>query len=298
MTTTPEQLQSMVAPGQEDALDEFLKELEEQNAALADEEEAPNEEAPGEPALLAGKFKTREDLERGYLELQRKLGERGQGPGAEGSSAAQAGPTPDQYTPELGKQLYGDTVAAAIEAAQINPLEMAEKLSAGQDVTGYVDALAEKGGLPRVLIETYLAGVAPAKPSGAAAQTLTQADEAELKAMVGGDQGFQALSRWAAANLQPDELADYNAAVDSGNKAAARFAIRQLQARATGGEGEKREPRLIGGGAPITGDVFTTDQQAVDARAKRGKDGRNLYETDPSYRSWYEKTLSRSKVFV
>ncbi|MEB3360693.1 MAG: hypothetical protein VKI42_01060 [Synechococcaceae cyanobacterium] len=294
MTTAPEQLQAMVGPGQEDALDEFLKEVEQQDAAIAAAEDQQGEES-GE-TLLAGKFKSPEELERGYLELQRKLGERGQDPTAEESSAAQAGPTPDQYTPELGKQLYGDTVAAAIEAAQINPLEMAQRVYAGQDVAPYVDALVEKGGLPRDLVETYLAGVAPAPAAGADAQALTPADEAELKAMVGGEQQFQELGKWALANLSADELADYNAAIDSGNKAAARFAIRQLHLRSSGGE--KREPKLISGGAPVTGDVFESDQQAIDARTKKGKDGRTLYESDPTYRAWYEKTLSRSKVFV
>jgi len=55
-------------------------------------------------------------------------------------------PTPDQYTPELGKQLYGDTVAGAIEAAQINPLAMAQKVYAGQDASSDIDALVEKDG--------------------------------------------------------------------------------------------------------------------------------------------------------
>ena len=41
-----------------------------------------------------------------------------------------------------------------------------------------------------------------------------------------------------------------------------------------------------------------TDQQAVDARSKRGKDGKFLYESDPKYRQWYDKTLARSNVFL
>ena len=294
MTATPApELQDLLAPGQEDMIDGFLEELEQEQQQLSSDPE------PQDQQLLAGKFKSTEELEKAYLEAQKLISQRGQKAPEPEESQPQL--TPEQYTPELGKQLYGDTVATAIEAAEINPLEMAEKVYAGQDVSSYVDALVEKGGLPRQVVETYLQGVAPAKtnPPGtpdSSAQGLTDADVSELKAMVGGDQQFQQLSQWAVANLDPQELADYNAAVDSGNKAAARFALRQLQVRAAGGG--TQEPKLIGGGSAIKADVFETDQQAVEARSKRDKSGRFLYESDPKYRQWYDKTLSRSNVFL
>lgn len=290
VTNAPE-LQDLLAPGQEDLIDGFLEELEQEQQELNSEPEQQDQQ------LLAGKFKSTEELEKAYLEAQKLISQRGQQPPAEEQSPA---PQPQDYTPELGKQLYGDTVATAIEAAAINPLEMAEKVYAGEDVSSYVDALVEKGGLPRSVVETYLQGVAPAKgsvpatPDGSTAG-LTEADVVELKTMVGGEQQFQQLSQWATANLDPQELADYNAAVDSGNKAAARFALRQLQVRAAGGS---QEPQLIGGGTAVKTDVFETDQQAVDARSKRGKDGKFLYESDPKYRQWYDKTLARSNVFL
>lgn len=294
MTATPApELQDLLAPGQEDMIDGFLEELEQEQQQLSSDPE------PQDQQLLAGKFKSTEELEKAYLEAQKLISQRGQKAPEPEESQPQL--TPEQYTPELGKQLYGDTVATAIEAAEINPLEMAEKVYAGQDVSSYVDALVEKGGLPRQVVETYLQGVAPAKanPPGtpdSSAQGLTDADVSELKAMVGGDQQFQQLSQWAVANLDPQELADYNAAVDSGNKAAARFALKQLQVRAAGGGAQ--EPKLIGGGSAIKADVFETDQQAVEARSKRDKSGRFLYEADPKYRQWYDKTLSRSNVFL
>jgi hypothetical protein len=269
-------------------IDGFLEELEEEQAQL-------NTPAPAaEESLLAGKFKSTEELERAYLEAQKLISSRGQQPPE--PAADESAFTPDQYTPELGKQLYGDTVATAIEAAQINPLEMAEKVYAGQDVSSYVDALVNQGGLPREVVETYLQGVKPAAaPAQQPSSGLTDADVAELKGLVGGDEQFQQLSQWAMSNLEPQELADYNAAIDSGNKAAARFALKQLQVRASSGGGE---PKLISGGGAVKTDVFESDQQAVDARSKRDANGRFLYETDPKYRQWYDKTLSRSNVFL
>lgn len=298
MTATPTaDIQNMIAPGQEGVVDQFFEDLQQQNAAIAEAEAAQQGEQE-EPQLLAGKFKSTEDLEKAYQELQRKLGQRGQDPAAEDSSVADepAGPTPEQYTPELGKQLYGDTVATAIEAAEINPLEMAQKVQAGEDVSAYVDALVEKGGLPREVVQTYLDGVKPQQPPAAAAQAaaLSDADVAELKAVVGGEEQFQQLSQWAMANFDKEELADYNAAVNS-SKAAARFALKQLQARAsaTSSEGLK-EPQLIGGGTPVKTDVFETQQQAIEAMRKTNSQGKRLYNSDPKYRAWYEKTLARS----
>ena len=243
---------------------------------------------------MAGKFKSTEDLERAYLEAQKLISQRGQQiPEPE----TQPELAPDQYTPELGKRLYGDTVSTAIEAAQINPLEMDQKAYAGEDVSPYVDALVEKGGLPRELVQTYLDGIKPqqAPATGGQPAVISEADVAELKAAVDGDQEFARISQWAVSNLSPQDLADYNAAVDSGNKEAARFALKAMKAMS--GSGTAREPELIGGGAPARSDVFDSSQQAIDALNKRNESGKRLYEVDPKYRAWYEKTMARSNPF-
>lgn len=298
MTATPTaDLQNMVAPGQEGVVDQFFEELQQQNAAIA-EAEAEQQVAEEQP-LLAGKFKSTEDLEKAYLEAQKLISQRGQKASEPDGAQQPQQFRAEEYTPELGKQLYGDTVATAIDMAEINPLEMAQKVEAGEDVSNYVDALVEKGGLPRQLVETYLQGVAPAKgnapaqPDGSASG-LSEADVTELKALVGGEEQFQQLSQWAIANLDQQDLADYNAAVDSG-KAAARFALKQLQARAAASsDTEPAEPKLISGGTAVKTDVFETQQQAIEAMRKTNSQGKRLYNTDPKYRAWYEKTLARS----
>lgn len=299
MTTAIEtaDLKALVGPGQEDVFDQFIEEVGQQEAEIAAAERAQVDESQADDGeqLLAGKFRSAEELEKAYLEAQKLISSRGQEPPR---PAEETQFTPEQYTPDLGKQLYGDTVATAIEAAEINPLEMAQKVYAGEDVSAYVDALVGKGGLPRDVVETYLQGVkpAPAAASEGSAASLSSTDEAELKALVGGDQEFQQLSQWAIENLDPDELADYNAVVDSGNKAAARFALRQLKARA-GGEASNGEPKLISGGGAVKTDVFDSDQQAIEAMRKTNAKGQRLYNVDPKYRAWYEKTLQRSSVF-
>ena len=154
MTTSTPDLQELLAPGQESIANEFLEELEQGQGQPSEPHPLAHalEDMQGEQPeqLLAGKFKSPQELEKAYLEAQKLIGQRGQQPPAE----EPASPAPEQYTPELGKQLYGDTVSSAIAAAEINPLEMAQKVQAGQDVSSYVDALVEKGGLPRDLVQT------------------------------------------------------------------------------------------------------------------------------------------------
>ena len=68
MTTTPDSPQitspeaaaeGIVAPGQEDLLNEFIQE----------------QEAEQEPDLIGGKFRSQEDLLKAYQELERKQGQ-------------------------------------------------------------------------------------------------------------------------------------------------------------------------------------------------------------------------------
>jgi hypothetical protein len=96
-------------------------------------------------------------------------------------------------------------------------------------------------------------------------------------------------------NLDPQELADYNAAVDSGNKQAATWALKAIQARATGPA--TTEPKLISGGRPPAVEKFESKQQVLDAMNKRNEKGQKLYEVDEAYRSRFMQILDRSEVF-
>jgi hypothetical protein len=196
-------------------------------------------------------------------------------------------------------EVYGETVATAIEAAEINPFEMAAKLEAGEDVATYVDALVEKGGLPRSLVETYLAGVKPQAPAATEAAEAVSLNEnpeavAALRQSVGGDAAFEQLSRWAAVNLSAAEKADYQAAVDSGNVLAAQWALRAMQARAAG---IKAEPDFLGGGSQTSepADVYETRSDWQKARYAKDDNGNELYARDDSYQRKVDAKHQRSK---
>jgi hypothetical protein len=290
----PAELKQMVdpaSPRQAAILDQFLNDL-----GIADGEPAPApEEEAAKGEKLLGKFESPEQLAKAYQELERKLGQKAEQAAPPEAPAA----PPEEYTPERGVEVYGETVATAIEAAEINPFEMAAKLEAGEDVAPYVNALVEKGGLPRALVETYLAGVKPQAPAAAAAAEAVSLNDnpeavAALRQSVGGDAAFEQLSRWAAVNLNAAEKADYQAAVDSGNVLAAQWALRAMQARATG---IKPEPDFLGGGAQTSepADVYESRSDWQKERYAKDDNGSELYARDESYQRRVDAKHQRSK---
>lgn len=285
MTATPTtepafDARNMVAPGQEGALGDFLNEIEQRDAEAA----PPQEE---EPKLLAGKFKSAEDLEKAYLEAQKLIGKR---------QPQQADPEP-QAPPTREQQIegYGEFIVTAAEEEGLDLAAWEAAVRKGEDTKEQREKLAAKTNIPAQLIEQYEAAFRPQQQqesSEPTSQGLSDTDVTELKELVGGNQEFARLSKWAAANLSADELADYNTAVDSGNKVAVRLALRAMQARSA--VGEPGEPELIGGGRPAGSDVFKSQQEAIEAMRKTDNRGRNLYREDAKYREWFEKTLARS----
>jgi predicted transcriptional regulator len=268
--TTPEGIEGMVAPGQENILEEFVKEQETQ-----------------EPELLLGKFKSQDDLAKAYQELERKLGQPKQEADPEPSPA-------EGYSADQAVGIYGEGPVEALKEKGIDMADVMFKADQGQDISEHYDTLAETFGVTRQVVENYVSkaqGSAPAEAPG-----LTESDAAELKAMVGGDAAFSKLSQWAAGNLDQAELAKYNAVVDSGNKDAIEWALKALQARVAAPDSVV-EPKLYGGGEAAAETKFESQQQVLDAMNKRNSRGQRMYDVDEAYRDKVQKLLAVSDVF-
>jgi hypothetical protein len=275
MTTTPqltipEGIEGMVAPGQENILEEFVKEQEAQ-----------------EPELLLGKFKSQDDLAKAYQQLEKKLGQPKQEADPEPSPA-------EAYSPEQAVGIYGEGPVEALKEKGIDMADVMFKADQGQDISEHYDTLAETFGVTRQVVENYVSkaqGSAPTEAPG-----LTESDAAELKAMVGGDAAFNKLSQWAGSNLDKAELAKYNAVVDSGNKDAIEWALKALQARVAAPDSVV-EPKLYGGGEAPAETKFESQQQVLDAMNKRNSRGQRMYDVDEAYRDKVQKLLAVSDVF-
>jgi len=272
--TTPEGIDGIVAPGQEALVEEFVRE----------------QEAEQEPQLLAGKFKSVEDLAKSYQELERKLGQR-----QTDQPPANDQPEATGYTAEQAVELYGQGPVEALAGKGVDLADVMWKADQGQDISEHYDALAETFGVSRQVVESYVAK-AGAGSDTAAAASLSETDAAELKAMVGGEEGFQQLSAWAAKNLEAKELADYNAVVDSGNRQATEWALKAIQARRAAPDAVV-EPKLYGGGQAPPVARFESQQQVLDAMNKRNDRGQRIYDVDEAYRQKVQDLLARSDVF-
>ena len=267
------ELQGMVAPGQENILDQFVAEQEQE-----------------EQQKILGKFNSPEELAKAYQELEKKLGQPKQTDPAEAPSPVQG------YTAEQAVQTYGQEAVEALAGKGLNLAEVMWQADQGQDISSHYDSLAEAFNVPRQLVEAYVTKTQAPPAAAADSPVLSEQDAAQLKAMVGGDDGFQQLSAWAQQNLDPAELADYNAVVDSGNKQAISWALKAIQAKASG-PAAPSEPKLISGGRPPAVEKFESKQQVLDAMSKRNEKGQKLYEVDDAYRARVRELLARSEVF-
>ena len=182
--------------------------------------------------MLAGKYKSPEELESAYLELQKKLGE---------SPTEEAEPESESeyelYTDdgnvnyETANELYGDQLGNLFKNNNIDPFAMSKHFEEnGGTLNDEMYGQLEKAGLSKSVVDNYLDGVRnevgynpdPAEPA------LSEADVNELKGLAGGEEGYKNLMDWAGNNLGQDAAEDYDAVLATGNKSAVKFAITAL----------------------------------------------------------------------
>ena len=216
--------------------------------------------------MLAGKFKDAEELEKAYIELQKKLGETDE---AEADTDGDTEQEPEEASP--AQQLITNASAEYAEKGELSPEVMEEfKSMSSQDlVSAYMEM---QGNLPK-----------------APAADLTEAETNLIKNEAGGDEGYTNLMQWSGENLDPADVEAFDSLVDSGNSRLIRLAVAGLKAemeKAVGFDGE-----LATGRAPTTtADVFRSQAEVVQAMS----DPR--YDRDPAYRQDVFDKLDRSDV--
>lgn len=213
-----------------------------------------------------------EDMAKSYAELEAKLG----APAAAPADPAQA------ETPPAAEGDPKDT--AKVEKkddekpAFLAPMEAMREAYASGAVTEEHIAAVEATGIPRDLIDTYLAGVKALEAQG----------QQQIHTLAGGEENFKAAASWAAQNLTQEELDGYNAICDqpATRKQAVEWLMSKYQA-ANPSEGAL----LATTTAAPQGDVYSTQAEMQAAFA----DPR--YKTDPAFRQQVaEKTLRSQRA--
>ena len=222
--------------------------------------------------LLAGKYKDAQELEKAYMELQSKLGEKDK----EDTETASA--TDDE--PEEPKLSDG---ASLITDAQKEYYDNDNKLS-DETLAKFTEMSSSD------LLQAYMELNAnnPAEPIVETAD-ISDAQISEIKESAGGDKAYANVVNWAKDNLDNSQTAAFDEVVNTGSVQAIKLAVAGLKAeydKANGVEGRM----VTGKTAPPKGDVFRSQAELVEAMSDR------RYDSDPAYRQDVIEKLDRSNL--
>lgn len=264
-----------------------------ENIEMLQAEQAQQVDEEGEAPLLAGKYKSVEELEKAYKELQSKLGgrtqEEQQPPTTDDTETDDEAEDEDDSEPESrsAKEIYGDFIGGRLEEAGIDFSDMNTRWQQSGELTGEDYSQLSKAGFTKEMVDAYLAGL---NYQAARDSALSMQQVADVKASVGGEQEYAKMMEWAAKNLSSEEIDAFNDIVNTQPTSAVKLAVAGIQGRYTSAVG--REPKLLGGRTPKTdGDVFESTAQVVEAMSDP------KYNSDPAYRKRVQAKLARSNVF-
>ena len=216
--------------------------------------------------LLAGKYKSAQDLEQAYIELQKKLGSNEQ----ESEPEQEAEPTEEVDQTITMFNSIDDELAQGGEISE----ESMAKLSA-MDSKDLVDAyLRYQNTLEDVPVQE--------------GRELNDQEVSAIYNSVGGEQQYQQMTAWAAENLDADTVQAFDNVIETGNVAAINLALRGLQSQYNDNVGY--ENNMIQGKPAQAGNGFRSQAEVVRAM----NDPR--YDRDPAYRQEVMDKLANSNL--
>jgi hypothetical protein len=225
--------------------------------------------------LLAGKYKSAEELEKAYVELQKKLGESKE---EENTDQASAEPEPEDK-PQLsdGATLITDASKEYFDNGnKLSPETLAKFSSlSSQDL---IKAYMEVSQNPEFQ-----------QQQAAPAAEITASQINQIKNAAGGEKAYANIVNWAKNSLPQDQINAFDEVVNTGSVQAIQLAVSGLKAEYDNANGV--EGRMVTGKtAPNNGDVFRSQAELVRAMS----DAR--YDNDPAYRQDVIEKLDRSDL--
>jgi len=218
--------------------------------------------AEQEQQMLAGKFRNAEELEQGYIELQKKLGDsdnKSEEPQAEKEEET-------EESADILEALWAEAQQGEYSQETLNQLSQ-------MDV--------------RDLAQMHLQYRADNQQGENS--TLTEQNVKDLKGIVGGDREYDNMLAWAGETLTEKEVEMYDAVMEKGDPLAAFFAVQALQYRFNDAQGVDGQ-LLTGKASSSKGDAFRSQAEVVRAMS----DPR--YDDDPAYRQDIYDKLERSNI--
>tara|TARA_X000001382_G_scaffold119572_1_gene100476 strand:+ start:1026 stop:1829 length:804 start_codon:yes stop_codon:yes gene_type:complete len=226
--------------------------------------------------LLAGKYKDAQELEKAYVELQKKLGS---GDSSETGDSGDSEQVESKEGGEKEEEAKEDTTANGL----LDNLwtEANSKESYSKKTIEELNKLT-----PVEVADMHLRfreQVEQSKPQ------ITEQQVTELKNVAGGEQQYGEMLQWAQDNLAEQEIKMFDAVMERGDPLGAFFAVRSLAYRYQDTQGY--DGKMVTGTSPKSdGDQFQSQAEVVEAMS----DPR--YDRDPAFRQKIMKKLERSNV--
>ena len=228
--------------------------------------------------LLAGKYKDAQELEKAYVELQKKLGDKGS------KNSSETGDSED-YEEVESEEDYEEEEEAEVDTSKDGILEdLWEQANSDKYSNETLEELSKMEAVDIADMHLrYREKVELSRPQ------INEQQAAELKNVAGGEQQYTEMLQWAQQNLAPQEVQMFDTVIERGDPLAAFFAVRSLAYRfqdALGYDG-----KMVTGAAPKgDGSQFQSQAEVVQAMS----DPR--YDKDPAFRQKIMKKLERSDI--
>jgi len=219
-----------------------------------------NNEVEGD-SLLAGKYKTPEDLEKAYKELESKLGKQ----------------EPETEVVEETEVISTEEAKEVAKEASINFDDYATEFANNGEISEDSYAKLEEAGITKDTVDKYIQGQ----------QAMVEKAKGELIGIVGSEEGYNNMITWASENLDESEIASFNDSLEV-SEDVARFAIQGLAARYKA----TQQPNLVqarsAGETSNAGRGYATKTEMMQAIQSK------QYKTDASYRELVQHKINYS----
>ena len=228
--------------------------------------------AQEESRMLAGKYESAEELEKAYIELQKKLGESNDGLREEEPQ----GRGREEEVEE--QQIDADPLVDLLNSASEEYYSNEGKLS--EETMSKLTQMDSKD-----LIEAYM----QIQSQPTQVEDFTADQVTDIQNFVGGEEQYNGLVSWAAENMPENFVQAFDNLINVGDPDMVKLAVVGLQAafqEANGYEGRM----LSGKPAQTQQDVFRSQAEVVAAMS----DPR--YDRDPAYRQDVFAKLDRSDL--
>ena len=225
-----------------------------------------------EDKLYAGKYKSIEELEKGYAELQKAFSKRSE-------------PTPQtteetKDTPENPLKISEEGAEEALEQRGLDIDNFTQEFQEKGELSKESYEALAKAGITQEMVDTYIEGI----------QLKAQQMTTRVFDTAGGEENYQKMIEWAKQGMPISERKVYNETFETGDINKILLAVKGLKASYEDAFG--KQPQLLnsdGASGGVSGFNSKAEMKAAMSDPR--------YSKDPAYRKEVEQKVLHSTFF-